>query len=108
MTLTYNSGSGRVVGVEDARYFTDGFGIGPGDYIKVGTNGIARVTHVDYAANSITLDTDVSWNKGDAVGFAYSGSAPDMGAFELDASPEDPPNPPTGLKVTYTRPALPH
>jgi hypothetical protein len=93
-----------VVVVEDARYFTDGFGIGTGDLIVVGVNRAARITKVDYAARSLTLENDISWNAGDAVGYPYSGTAPDIGAQEYLASGDAPPDPPTGLRVVSRQP----
>jgi parallel beta-helix repeat protein len=95
MTRTSNSGSGRVIGVGEARYFTDGFEVIAGDLIKVGVNNPVRITEVDYGANTLTVDQNISWSKGDGVSYPYSGSAPDMGAYSSD---NNPPDPPTGLK----------
>ncbi len=82
LTKTTNSGSGTVITVEDARYFTDGFGVIEGDLIQVGSNIPVRVTDVDYEGNVITVNEDISWENGNAVSYPYEGSAPDIGAFE--------------------------
>lgn len=99
LTKTSASGSGRVVGVEDARYFTDGFGLAAGDLILVGRSAPATIMGVDYASNSITLDKDLSWNKGDGVSYAYTGTAPDIGAYGRLGLDSGIPDPPSGLKV---------
>jgi len=96
LTRTSNSGSGRVIGVEDARYFTDGFEVIAEDLIKVGVNNPVRIANVDYGTNTITVDKNISWSKGDGVSYPYSGSAPDMGAYNSD---NNPPDAPIGLKV---------
>jgi len=82
LTTTIGSGSGTSLSVEDARYFTDGFGIIDGDMIQVGSNDPVRVTAVNYNSNTLTLSQSINWNSGDAVNYAYSGNGPDMGALE--------------------------
>jgi len=84
LTKTTFSGSDQTLVVEDARYFTDGYGVTAGDLIQVGSNGPVRITAVNYATNTITLANSISWNKGDGVSYPYSGSAPDIGAYEYD------------------------
>jgi parallel beta-helix repeat protein len=80
LTRTTRAGSGKVVPVEDARYFTDGFGIGSGDAVVIRGQPVAAVTAVDTGAATLTLDRDLSWNKGDPVSYQYSGSGPSIGA----------------------------
>ena len=54
----------------------------------------ARISSIDYATNTITLDTAISWSDGDEVGLyadsdgtvVYSGVAPDIGAYEYGAA----------------------
>ncbi len=99
LTKTVDSGSGRIVGVEDARYFSDGFGLAAGDQIMVGKNNPAVITSVDYAGNTITLDRDISWNKADGLSYAYAGAAPDIGAYGQPALDNGTPDPPSGLQV---------
>lgn len=83
LTRTINSGSGTQLTVEDAGYFCDGFGITEGDLIQVGSNSPERITNVDYNNNIITLAKNISWNYDDGVSLPYSGSAPDIGAYEF-------------------------
>jgi len=62
----------------------------------VGVNNPVRITKVDCGTNRITVDKNISWSKGGGVSYPYSGSAPDMGAYNSDDNPADPP---VGLKV---------
>lgn len=100
LTKTTGSGTGTVIPVEDARYFHDGYGIAgvSGDTIKIGSN-TATVTDIDYGANTITINKSISWNNGDGVSYSYSGSAPDIGAYEYISVDTTPPASPTGLTV---------
>ncbi len=86
LTQTTSSGSGTVVPVEDALYFTDGYGLIDGDLIRVGDQ-LAQVVSVDYSANELTIDRSLSWASGTPVYTDYKGSAPDLGAFEADPAP---------------------
>ena len=86
LTQALGSGSGKVLSVIDSRSFFDGFGIKgeQGDLIVVGRSKvIARVMKTDIEKNILTLDRDVSWKDGDPVSLPYSGSAPDIGAFQF-------------------------
>jgi parallel beta-helix repeat protein len=96
LTRTSNAGSGNLLAVEDASYFSNGFGVIPGDFIKVGANNPVRITNVNYETNTITVDQDISWGKGDGVNYPYPGSSPDMGAFEFSGNK---PTPPTDLRI---------
>ena len=82
LTQTTSAGSGTSVTVEDARYFTDGYGLVPGDTIRVGA-ATAVVIKVDYTANTITVNQKISWKIGDSVSYNYSGTNPDRGAKEM-------------------------
>jgi hypothetical protein len=79
------AGNGEQFQVEDAAYFTNGWGI-PGvtaDEIQLwGTNQKARITNVNYQTNTITMDKGLTWTQNQGVSLAYQGSAPDLGAFE--------------------------
>ncbi|MFH1146881.1 MAG: hypothetical protein V1736_04155 [Pseudomonadota bacterium] len=97
-SVTSNSGTGSSLTVADARYFTDGFGIVTGDTIRVGDD-TAVIKKIDYANNTITLDKTVSWEKGHPVSLAYSGSRPDIGAFESGLTGIVEPQPPQTLRV---------
>jgi hypothetical protein len=61
----------------------DGWGIIEGDLIQLeGETQKVRITYVDYDNNTITVDSNISWNQGQGVSLAYEGSAPDIGAYE--------------------------
>ena len=90
LTRTASGGNGTEIKVEDARYFSDGFGIIGGDLIQLeGQTMTARITKVDYANNTITLDTLLSWYAGQGIALPYSGIGPDIGAneFVFETSP---------------------
>jgi parallel beta-helix repeat protein len=82
LTRTTGAGSGRRVLVRDALFFSDGFGIGEGDVIRVGSNPPARVLRVDYANRTLSFDRSLSWSSNDPVRPRHAGAAPDIGAFE--------------------------
>jgi PKD repeat protein len=89
-TITSTNGAGTTFTVADAGYFTDGWGIEnvSGDTIQiVGTTQRARIISVNYASNTITVDTPLSWTQNQGIALAYSGSAPDAGAFEYGMTP---------------------
>lgn len=94
LTQTTSSGSGKTLVVEDARFFTDGFGIPgvSGDRIQLeGQTTTAVVTNVNYTTNTLTLDTSLTWTKGQGVAYAYHGSRPDIGAYEYAIQTLPPP-----------------
>ena len=78
----------NVVKVDDAGYFCDGYGLIPGDPVKIGDNKIARILHVDYINHTLTLSKPVSVKKGDAVNLPFNGGAPDIGAYQFVGRPE--------------------
>jgi hypothetical protein len=85
LTHTASAGNGTVMQVVDAGYFYDGFGIAGeiGDLIQLdGQTDRARIVNADYDAHTLTLDRALTWTAGQGIALAYSGSAPDMGAFE--------------------------
>jgi hypothetical protein len=82
LTNTRSSGSGTSVPVDDAGYFSDGFGVIEGDEVVIGNNSPVRITDVNYNTNTITVARSISWNNNDSINLPYSGSAPDIGAFE--------------------------
>lgn len=92
------TGSGSQFVVQDAAYFTDGWGIVDGDLIRLhGSTQSAKITRVDYVSNVITVDRDISWTQNQGLSLFYNGSAPDTGAFESGAPSK--PNPPQNLRV---------
>jgi hypothetical protein len=87
LTATTGAGAGKVIPVADAGYFIDGYGIVDGDMIQLqGQTQTARIVGVDYAVNSITVDQSLTWTSNLGVTLAYTGSAPDIGAYEYSAS----------------------
>ena len=108
LTATTSSGSGQTIPVQDANFFTDGFGVIPGDIVKIGTGNVAQVLAADYVNQTITVDKSISWSRGDQVSLNFNGAAPDVGAYEdgMDPGtlPPDPmanrPAPPQNLQAT--------
>ncbi|HEY3246169.1 MAG TPA: hypothetical protein VGM03_22730, partial [Phycisphaerae bacterium] len=94
-------GSGTIMVVQDAQNFFDGFGIPiggtnlpdangdgllDGDVIQLqGQVQTARIVSVNYATNTLTLATPLTWISGQNVSLAYQGAAPDIGAAEFGA-----------------------
>ena len=92
VTRAAESGSGTTLRVSDAGYFTDGFGIPgeAGDWVQFqGQTTPARILAIDYALNTLTLDRPLSWSAGQGLHLAYSGRAPDVGAFESGSGSAD-------------------
>jgi len=86
-----SGGSGTELGLDDARWFYDGFGIPgeQGDLVFVGARKKgARVVRVDRESNVLVLDRALKWEKGAGVSLPYAGKAPDFGAFEHGAERE--------------------
>ena len=86
LTRTAGSGSGNTFTVTDARYFRDGIGLTNADTIKVGSNPLVKISSVNYASNTITVDRTITWGSGDGVSYPYSGNTPDKGAYEYTTS----------------------
>ena len=82
LARTTSAGEGRTVGVDDVRYFSDGFGIAPGDLVQVGANPAVRVVAVDRPNNMLTVEKDIRWQSGDGVSYPFAGLLPDIGAYE--------------------------
>lgn len=89
-TITSASASGTGFQVADAGYFLDGWGIPgvDGDEIQiVGTFQKARITHVDYGTNTITVNAALTWTQNQGIALAYVGAAPEVGAHEYGSQP---------------------
>jgi len=83
LTKARSSGSGTQLPVEDAGYFCDGFGIVEGDWIQLeGQSEKARIIRIDYANHILHLNTSLTWSLNQGISLAYSGLAPDIGAYE--------------------------
>jgi putative IMPACT (imprinted ancient) family translation regulator len=86
--LTKASGSGTnstSLVVDDARYFTDGYGIITGDTIQLeNQTQTATISAINYSTNTLTLSTALTWSDDQGVALAYSDDSPDVGADEVD------------------------
>jgi hypothetical protein len=83
LTGTRSAGEGILVPLEDALYFTDGYGLIEADVIRVDSQRV-RIVKVDYDSNTITISKSISWQMNAPVSLDYTGNAPDLGAFEFD------------------------
>lgn len=104
LTNTTAAGSGTTMTVQDASYFFDGHDIAGevGDTIQIlGQSQTAVVVDVNYATNTLTLDRALTWSSGAGVALQFSGSAPDMGAYEFGSGGTTPPPPaaPTNVRI---------
>jgi hypothetical protein len=84
LTQARVAGSGNMVSVQDAGWFSDGFGVVSGDLIQIGANPPVRVMSVSTTTDTLVFaqGVELQWNKGDGVSLPYSGRAPDIGAYE--------------------------
>lgn len=85
VTATSTAGSGTVLPVADAGWFHDGLDVvgESGDLIQLqGQTTRVTVIQVDYTGNTLTLAEPLTWIAGQGVHLAYTGDAPDAGAFE--------------------------
>ena len=103
VATTVGAGSGTAIPVDDAGYFYDGYGIEgeKGDSIQIeGQSTRARIVDIDYGANTLIVDSPLSWEAGRGVHLAYAGAKPDVGAYEFAAGDSSqPPLPPANVKV---------
>lgn len=85
LTATTGSGStSTIVTVTNSYWFHDTMaGLIAGDRIYVGTNNNLLVVSNNTASGGITVSAPISWSAGAAVGYAYRGSGPDIGAYEF-------------------------
>jgi len=87
LTRTLNSETGTIIALEDAGFFTNGYGINEGDTVQFeGQTQQFKIIDIDYVNNTITLNAIVSCNIGDGVSLKYLEDVPDMGAFEYNSS----------------------
>ena len=85
-TITSASGTGTTFTVGDAQFFTDGFGMVPGDTIQFqGTGQTAVIQQVLWNSNTITLTSPVTWTQGQGIALPFSGAAPNFGACDVVA-----------------------
>ena len=102
LTTTKNDGNNSTtIYVDDARYFTDGWGVIDGDLIKFeGQTKTAKIINIDYSNRKIIVDTPLSWTVGTGVSLNYQGSAPEIGALEFaEKSSGSELQPPESLRI---------
>lgn len=90
LTVAVSAGAGTSLPVLDSSYFHDGFGIAgvAGDRVQLAGQTItARVVDVLRASDVLVLDRVLTWSAGQGVALAYTGPAPDIGAFEVGLAP---------------------
>ncbi len=93
LTKTIGSGMGSTVEVENAGFFTNGYGLKEGDSIRFeGQTQQFEIIAVDFTLNTITLNDETSWDNGNGVSLSYNGNYPDIGAYEYDS--------PSGIHTT--------
>jgi hypothetical protein len=83
-TTTSSGENETVLSVDDAGWFSDGFGIVSGDTVQLaGQTDRAIILSVDYDAGTLTVDRPLSWTTGQGVSLKYYHSGPDIGACEF-------------------------
>ena len=87
LTRATKTGTGSEIPVEDVSCFSAGLKTRAGKVLMEGddimvADSRVRIIALDRNANTLTLDRPLRWQRGDSVGYAYAGSAPDVGAFE--------------------------
>jgi hypothetical protein len=86
LTYTTSAGSGSTITVQDASYFTDGYGIIEGDTIMLeGSRQEVTVLHADYDNNVLTIDTNLDWESGKGISLLRYGSFPEIGLYEVES-----------------------
>ena len=86
-TITSSTASGvSSFVVADSRYFYDGWGTPGevGDTIKTKNGQITKIQSIDYDTNTITVNPAINIIKNEGIALNYSGSAPDIGAYEYN------------------------
>jgi hypothetical protein len=92
LTRAVGSGKSNKLKVADSLYFTDGFGLVPGDMVQLqGSTERARVVRADHATGTLELDSTLEVKDGQGVALQYVGAAPDVGAREFGERPPSPP-----------------
>jgi len=83
--LKSESASGTQIQVADISYFYDGFNIPgeKGDLVQIeGRNATAIISAINYQTQTLTLETALTWKKGEKIALSYRGIKPDIGALE--------------------------
>ena len=106
LTKVVGAGTSSSLKVGDSKFFIDGFGLIPGDIIRLqGTSTTARIVAVDHLTSTLKLSADVTFTDGQGVALSYAGAAPDMGARERGASgsSKNKPRPPSISQLQVSR-----
>lgn len=83
LTTAVGSSNGTVMAVFNSLFFSDGNHMVAGDTIQLqGQTTTVTVVANDWTNNVLTLSAPLTWTDGQGVALAYSGLAPDMGAYE--------------------------
>ncbi len=88
--ITSATGSGKTsFTVDRSLYFYDGWGIPgeTGDVIKTQNGQTTTIQSINYDTNMITVSPAINIVNGEGLSLDYSGSAPDIGAFEYASTP---------------------
>ncbi len=97
-SVTSTSGSGTSFTVADPYFFQGGSGVIQGDLIQLqGQTNTAQITAIN--GTTLTLNKSLTWTNGQGVSLPFSGTAPDIGAFEYTPPGAIRPAPPTNLHV---------
>lgn len=81
LTRITEAGTGTTVLVEDAGFFSDGWGWIEGDTIQIAGER-ARIIRIK-DKDRIEVDRVLTWSAGDGVAFPFVGKRPDIGACEV-------------------------
>lgn len=89
LTFARGAGSGRIVPLHKAGFFSGWYGRAglPPEKIVIGEH-TAHVVSADYDKNTVTIDRDLTWKDGAPV--FYGSGAPMVGPLEPDDIPEPP------------------
>lgn len=86
-TTTAGGSATTIVPVVDVGYFIDGWGMQSwgvqGDVVLVGTNAGVQITSINYAANTLTLASPVTFSSGAGVSLQ---NTTDIGAYDYDVN----------------------
>lgn len=98
LTTAVGSGTSKTLKVADSLYFTDGYGLIPGDTIQLqGSTERVSITKIDHGSKTLTLSANLTFKDGQGVSLAYNGAAPDVGAREFGVRAA--PAPPRGIRA---------
>ena len=90
--LTQTSGTGsntNWVTVVNASYFMDGYDFVIGDEIFVGSDNDLVIQEINYYNNSFKINRSITWANNENVSLMFNGTAPDIGAYDIDLIQED-------------------